>query len=118
MDPKTAVLNYQYGERAKSELILASKLIAGLTGFSEIEKAGGKKMVLLMLEGIRSEIEFARESTHHASFQKAIEALNATISMVEGGNLDEAIPKVAEAVSAATTVAQESWEALAAHGLL
>ncbi|WP_298668633.1 hypothetical protein [uncultured Methanofollis sp.] len=118
MDPKTAVLNYQYGERAKSELILASKLITGLTGFSDIEKAGGKKMVLLMLEGIRSEIEFARESTQHASFSKAIDALNTTISMVDGGNFDEAVPKVAEAISAATTVAQESWEALAEHGLL
>lgn len=118
MDPKTAVLNYQYGEKAKSELILASKLIAGLSGFSDIEKAGGQKMVLLLLEGIRSEISFARESTQHASFQKAVEALNMAISMVEGGNLDEAVPKIAEAVSAATTVAQESWEALAAHGLL
>lgn len=118
MDPKTAVLNYQYGEKAKSELILASKLITGLAGFSDVEKKGGKKMVLLMLDGIRSEIVFARESTHHASFQKAVEALNVAISMVEGEKPDEAVQKVAEAISAATTVAQESWEVLAAHGIL
>ncbi|TAJ44633.1 hypothetical protein [Methanofollis fontis] len=118
MDPKTAVLQYQYGEKAKSELILASRLIAGLTGFSDADKVGGRKMLLLLLEGIRSELEFASKSTENPSFGKSIEALNGAISMVEGSNDDEAIPKVAEAVSAATTVAQESWEALVSHGLL
>jgi len=118
MDPKTAVLQYQYGEKAKSELILASKLIGALTGFSDVEKAGGKKMLLLMLEDIRAEIEFAHKSTGNASFQKAIDTLGTVIAMVEGANYHEAIPKVAEAVSAGTTAAQEAWEALEGHGLL
>jgi len=118
MDPKTAVLQYQYGEKAKSELIRASKLIGALTGFSDAEKAGGKKMLLLMLEDIRAEIEFAYKSTDNASFQKAIDALGTVIAMVEDANYHEAIPKVAEAVSAGTTAAQEAWEALEGHGLL
>ncbi|NVO66228.1 hypothetical protein [Methanofollis tationis] len=118
MDPKTAVLQYQYGEKAKSELIRASKLIAALTGFSDAEKAGGKKMLLLMLEDVRADLEFAHRSTGHASFKKAIETLSSVIAMVEGGNYDEAVPAVAGAVSAATTAAQEAWEALSSHGLL
>ncbi|MDK2975295.1 MAG: hypothetical protein PWP08_1666 [Methanofollis sp.] len=118
MDPKTAVLQYQYGENAKSELIRASKLIGGLTGFSDAEKVGGRKMLLLMLEDLRAEIEFAHKSTGNASFSKAAGMLGTVISMVEGANYHEAIPKVAEAISAATTAAQEAWEALSAHGLL
>ena len=56
MDPKTAVMNYQYGERAKSELILMSQLSLALTGFSEQERAGGRKMLLMMMESVRSEL--------------------------------------------------------------
>lgn len=118
MEPKTAVLQYQYGEKAKSELILASKLIGGLTGFSDADKVGGKKMLLLMLEEIRAEIEFAHRSTGHASFGKAIETMGTVIAMIEGANYDEAMPKIAEAISAATTAAQEAWEALSGHGLI
>ena len=56
MDPKTAVMNYQYGERAKSELILMSQLSLALTGFSEQERAGGRKMLLMMMESVRGEL--------------------------------------------------------------
>jgi len=118
MDPKTAVLNYQYGERAKSELLLASKLIASISSFPSGEKMGGKRMLLMVLEGVRSEIAFAHGSTGHDGFRKALESLDAAISAVEGLNFEEALPKVAEAVSASTTVAQESWEALTSHELL
>ncbi|QYZ80113.1 hypothetical protein E2N92_12090 [Methanofollis formosanus] len=118
MDPKTAVLNYQYGERAKSELILASRLVASMPGFPSGERMGGKRMLLMVLEGVRSEIAFAHGSSGHDGFRKALEAMDAAIAAAEGLNFEEAVEKIAEAVSASTTVAQESWEALAGHGLL
>jgi hypothetical protein len=96
MDPKTAVMNYQYGERAKSELILMSQLSLALTGFSEQERAGGKKMLLMMMESVRSEIAFAEKSTEP----------------------EEASRRIAAAISAATTPAQEAWQVLSEHGLL
>ena len=81
MDPKTAVINYQYGERAKSELILMSQLSLALTGFSEQDRAGGRKMLLMMMESVRGELAFAQKSTGHREFTKAINFLNEAISL-------------------------------------
>ena len=118
MDPKAAVMNYQFGERAKSELIILSQLCIALPGFTEQDRPGGKKMLLLLMESIRSEIQYAANSTGHREFHKAVTALSTAISMVEGGQYEEATQKIAAAVSASTTPAQEAWQVLVDHGLL
>ena len=118
MDPKTAVINYQYGERAKSELILMSQLSLALTGFSDNERSGAKKMLLMMMESVRSELTFAEKSTGHREFTKAINSLNEAISLTESNQPEEASRKIAIAISAATTPAQEAWQVLSEHGLL
>ena len=118
MDPKTAVMNYQYGERAKSELIIMSQLSLALTGFSEQERAGGRKMLLMMMESVRSELMFAQKSTGHSMFTKATNSLSEAISLTESNQPEEASSKIAMAISAATTPAQEAWQVLSEHGLL
>jgi hypothetical protein len=118
MDLPTAVKSYQFGERAKSELIMTSQLCLALTGFSETERAGGKRMLLLVLESVRSELQFAVRSTGQAEFQKAITALNEAISLLESSQPEQATQKIAAAISASTTPAQEAWQVLSEHGLL
>lgn len=118
MDPATAVKNYQYGERAKSELIVMSQLSLALSGFSEQDRAGGRKMLLMMMESVRSELAFAQKSTGHSMFTKAINFLNEAISLTESNRPEEASQKIAMAISAATTPAQEAWQVLSEHGLL
>jgi hypothetical protein len=44
--------------------------------------------------------------------------LNGAISLVESGQPGPATLEVADAVSDATTAAQEAWQVLTAHGLL
>jgi hypothetical protein len=118
MDPKAAVINYQFGERAKSELIIISQLCIALTGYSEQERAGAKKMLLMMMESVRTELQFAIRSTGHREFQNAVTALNTAISLVESNQPEEAAQKLANAISASTTPAQEAWQVLSEHGLL
>lgn len=118
MDPKTAVLSYQFAERAKSELIISSQLIIALTGFSETERAGGKRMLLLLLESVRSELQFALRSTGQGEFQKAITSISEAISLVESNQPEQASQKIAAAISASTTPAQNAWQILSEHGLL
>lgn len=118
MDLPTAVKNYQYGERAKSELILMSQLSLALSGFSEQERAGGRKMLLMMMESVRAELQFAQRSTGHREFTKAINSLNEAISLNESNQPEEASQKIAMAISSATTPAQEAWQVLSEHGLL
>jgi hypothetical protein len=118
MDLPTAVNNYQFGERAKSELIIVSQLCIALTGFPEQERAGGRRMLVMMMEFTRNELQFAHKSTGHAEFSKAINALNTAISLAESNEPEKATERIAAAISAATTPAQEAWQVLSEHGLL
>jgi hypothetical protein len=118
MDIPTAIKSYQFGERAKSGLIMASQLATALPDFPEAERAGGRRMLLMLMESIRTEIQFAVSSTGQQSFSKAINAINEAISLVESNQPEQATVKLAAAISASTTPAQEAWQVLSGHGLL
>jgi hypothetical protein len=118
MDIPTAIMSYQFGERAKSGLIIASQLAMALPDFSEAERAGGRRMLLMLMESVRSEIQFAYNSTSQPGFSKAINALNEAISLVESNQPAQASERLAFAISASTTPAQEAWQVLSEHGLL
>jgi hypothetical protein len=118
MDLPTAVKSYQFGERAKSELIISSQLCIALPGFSDNERAGGRRMLLLLMESVRSELQFAAKSTGQSEFTKAINALNEAISLTESNQPELASEKIAVAISASTTPAQEAWQVLEKNGLL
>jgi len=118
MDDKTAVKEYQFGERAKSELILVSQLLMVLAELKEKELSGGKRILLALMDGIRMELEFAHRGTGSGEFRKAINHLNEAISLVESGQPGPATLRVADAISDATTAAQQAWQVLSAHGLL
>ena len=118
MDLPTAVKCYQFGERAKSELIVSSQLCIALTSFSEQEKPGGKRMLLLLVESVRSELQFAFRSTGDSEFNKAINALSEAISLIESSQPEQASQKIAQAISASTTPAANAWQVLSEHGLL
>lgn len=118
MDLKTAVVSYQFAERAKSELIVCSQLVTALGGFPKDEQAGGRRMLVLVLEATRSELEFARKSTERSEFRKAADLVSDAISLTESDEFGTAALRVSEAVSASTTVAQASWQVLNEHGIL
>ena len=63
MDLKAAVKSYQYAERAKSELIVCSQLVIALGSFPEHERAGGRRMLVMVTGIVRSELEFAQRAT-------------------------------------------------------
>jgi hypothetical protein len=118
MDPATAVKNYQFGERAKSELIISSQLCLALSDFSETERAGGKRMLLMLMESVRNELRFAAKGTGHPEFKKAIDLLSEAISLTESNQPEQASGKIAMAISASTTPAQEAWQVLEKNGLV
>jgi len=118
MDLPTAVKSYQFGERAKSELIVTSQLCQALIGFPEQERAGGKRMLIFLMEAVRAELQIAARSTGQSDFQRAVNALNEAISLTESNDPDQAINKIAFAISASTTPAQGAWQVLSEHGLL
>jgi hypothetical protein len=118
MDLKTAVKSYQFAERAKSELIVCSQLTIALAGFPDHEKPGAKRMLILVLESVRAELEFAFRDTDRAEFGKAIGLLSEAISQVESDQYGAASLKLSESISAATTAAQGAWQVLSENGLI
>lgn len=118
MDLKTAVRTYQFAERAKSELIVGSQLTTALIQFPLQEKPGGKRMLLMVLQSIRSELEFAYGDTERREFKNAIDHLNEGISLAESMELGAASERIARGVSAVTTAAQAAWDTLKEHDLL
>lgn len=117
MDTKTAVKTYQFAERGKSLLMISSQLLTALPSFPEGERAGGKRMLIMMMEATRSELGFAVNTTGIRDFQTGIDRMNIAISLVESEQYGPATLKISEAMSATTTAAQSSWQVLNDNGL-
>jgi hypothetical protein len=69
------------------------------------------------MESVRGELQFAAHSTGRSEFKKAINALNEAISLTESNQPEQASEKIAVAISASTTPAQEAWQVLEKHGI-
>ncbi|MHC1566876.1 MAG: hypothetical protein ACXQTD_03930 [Candidatus Syntropharchaeia archaeon] len=118
MDVKKAVTDYQLAERIKSEIIIASKLLGGLSGFEEKHFEGGKKLFVLFLEALLAEIRLSQNIVKSKNFSDAENKIMETIGRVESSQFEEASECVAKALSHITTSAQRSMEVLMKEGLI
>ncbi len=118
MDIKTAVRSYQFAERGKSELIISSQLVIALAGFPDAEKQGARRMLILLLDGVRAELQFAYRGTEKKEFRKAIDLMGEAISLIESDQHGSASLKLSESISMVTTIAQEAWQVLEKHGVI
>jgi hypothetical protein len=118
MDLKTAVKVYQFSERAKSELIICSQMVMALAGFPDPERPGAKRMLLMVLESVRSEIRLGYRDTEAREFRTAMELVSEAISSIESDQFGSSSLKISESISAVTTAAQGAWQVLSEHGLL
>ena len=118
MDLKTAVKSYQFAERAKSELIISSQLVIALAGFPDAEKQGGRRMLIMILDSVRAELQFAYHGTERNEFKRAMDLMSEAISLVESDQYGSASLKLSESVSMVTTAAQGAWQVLGEHALI
>lgn len=118
MNLQTAMKAFQYAERAKSELMISSQLAIALTGFSDREQAGGKRMLLLLMEAVRSDLQMAHTASGESGFQRASEMLSQAIGMTESMDLGAASQRIGSAVAEVTTIAATAWEILESHEFL
>lgn len=118
MDLKTAVKSFQFAERAKSELIICSQLVTALAGYPETEKAGARRMLIMVMDSVRAELQFAFRGTEQSEFRKAIDLMSEAIGLTESDQYGSASLKLSEAISMVTTAAQGAWQTLGEHGLI
>jgi hypothetical protein len=119
MDTREAILIYQYSERIKSELIIASQLLAKMTTFQGEEFTGAKELMTSYLEALVREIRIAQNVKKPlinfvGAEKKVLEAIG-KMKLSEYSDINRCL---SEALSLVTTSCQASLEALMDKGLV
>jgi len=118
MDRRKTILVYQYSERIKSELIIASDLLAKMLTLRGEERIGAEKMMRSYLEALAREIKIAQ------NIEKSVNFVGAEKKVVEArGKLNllmysEISRCISEALSFITTSCQVAMEELEKEQLI
>jgi len=109
---------FQYAERIKSELILASALIWRVVELGKEQRAEAGKLVECFLLALRGEIRIASNALKIPNFEEAGGRVEEAIQHVRRGEYPLANRLIAEAISRITTSGQRAIETLKMNGLL
>ena len=115
---QSAIICYQYAERIKSELIIASKLLEGLTGLKDDELFGAEKLMARFLDALLSEMEIAYDVTRLRCFRDASLKVMETSGRINLHEYTKANACLSEALSFVTTCAQQAFQLLKERGCL
>ena len=118
MNTRKAILTYQYAERIKSELIIASNLLAAMDGLEGNERLGAEKMMVSFLEALTGEIRIAQHVERSMNFigaeRKIMEAIG-KIGINERSGINQCI---SEALSLVTTCSSGAMKVLMSQQLI
>ena len=118
MDTRKTILVYQYAERIKSELIIASGLVAKMLTLRGDERKGAEEMMHSYLEALAREIKIAQNTEKSVNFvgaEKKVMEASGRLRLSEYSEMNRCI---SEALSFITTSCQAAMEALAQEQLI
>jgi hypothetical protein len=118
MNTRKAIFIYMYAERIKSELIIASNLLATMDGLEGNERLGAEKMMASFLETLAGEIRIAQHVERTMNFigaeKKIMEAMG-QIKLHEKSDINQC---VSEALSLVTTCSSAAMKVLMSRQLI
>lgn len=103
---------YQYSERIKSELIIASDLLAKMHTLRGEERMGAEKMMSSYLEALGREIRIAQNIERSVNFVGAEKKVMEAVGKLKLSEYSEINRCISEALSLITTSCQAAMEAL------
>jgi hypothetical protein len=112
LDTKKAIICFQYVERIKSELIIASGLLQKLDELKGDELAGAEKLVLSFLDALTGEANIAHGVLGLQNFEKAGTKILEAKELVRLHEYLEATSRLSLAISAVTTSGQRVMQML------
>jgi len=118
LEDKKAIITFQYAERIKSGLIIASKLVGQIEKMSDEERLGAERMLIFFLNALAGEIRIAYNASGMEPFKEADAKLEETVGNVRLKRYSEAIRQISRAISSTTTAGQEAAKTLVEKGLL
>jgi len=114
---RDAVVCFQYAERIKSELIIATRLLERLETLKDSELEGAKKLMLSFLEALESEIKMARSVSGQKNFEQVATKVREATERTRVNEYEEAFRCISEAISATTTSGQSALKLLKDNGI-
>jgi hypothetical protein len=118
MDTKKAILVYQYSERIKSELIIASGLVSTMETLDGKELNGAEKLMKSFLEALVGEIRIAQHIDKSMNFIGAEKKIREIIDNIELHEYTEINRCISAALSLITTSCQRAMEVLIKEHLI
>ncbi len=118
MNPRTAIMIYQFTERTKSQLLIASRLIEDLRSFESQDRVGATRIVISLLEALRGELTLAYNVTKDSSFLEAERMVKDTLNFIVFGYYIEALSNISEAIVVVTSCGLKATKFLVDEGLL
>jgi len=115
---RDAVVCFQYAERIKSELIIATKLLEQLETLRDSELEGAKKLMLSFLDALEGEIKIAENVSGQRNFEHAASKVWEATEKIRANDYEEAFRCISEAISATTTSGQSALKTLKDNGVL
>jgi cell division FtsZ-interacting protein ZapD len=112
LDKKEAIFSYQYGEKIKSCLIIATKLMDRMSSMSGEQMLGAQELFKDFLEYLILEIRIAINSAKVEPLEDAEKKLHEAIKNMQIGEFSRVIRILAEAISKATTCCQRAMTTL------
>lgn len=111
-------MSYQFSERLKSELIIASRLLATLETIEADQQAGAEKMMVSYLEALLGEIRIARHIDKSMNVIGAEKKIMETIGKIKLKERSEIGRSISDAISLITTSCQQAMEGLIVRQLI
>lgn len=115
---RMAIICYQYSERIKSELIIASKLLGGLKELKGEELYGAEKTMSLFLDALLGEIEIAHAVTKLQNFRESSLKIAEAIGRISIREYSKANKNLSEALSSITNYGGKAIQLLRQKGFL
>ena len=118
MDTKKAILVYQYSERIKSELIIASVLVSTMEALEGEELNGAEKLMTSFFEALIGEIRIAQHVEKSMNLIGAEKKIMEAIEKIKQFERTEINRCISDALSLITTSCQRAMEVLISEKLI
>lgn len=118
MDVKQLILEFQYSEKIKSQLILASNLLAHVETLKGEERVGGEKILKIYLQSLLTEIRIAQNTVKSLSYRGAEKNVTESLGRLELNDPTNSNLCLSKALSYITTSCQTAMTNLQENNLL
>jgi len=115
---REALINFQYSEKIKSELIIAFALLEKMSELEGSEFTGAKKIILSFFDSLLNEVRIAGNVTRLKTFSEIKAEMTDAMEKIEIRSYNEAYRHVSKAVSLATTLCHKAIQKLKENGLM